>query len=78
MAIIPEDPQSRIEEWLALIAGQTGIDVEEPQSRVEKWLAYIAEKGGGGSWDGVLTDRTTGKKYTLFMDNGKVGVEEVV
>lgn len=77
MAIIPEDPQSRIEEWLALIAGQTGIDVEEPQSRVEKWLAYIAEKGGSAT-DVVLEDRTTGKKYKLFMDKGKVGVEEVV
>ena len=56
MSVTPETPQSRIEKWLAVLAGVEGITPEEPQSRVEKWLAYIAENGGGGS--GGTTDHT--------------------
>lgn len=48
MSELPETPQSREEEWLALIAGMEGIEPGAPISRVEKWLAYIAENGGGG------------------------------
>ena len=47
MSVTPEAPQSRNEEWLAVIAGIAGIEPEEPQSRIEKWLAYIAEHGAG-------------------------------
>jgi len=47
MSITPETPQSREEQWLAVIAGIAGIEPEEPQSRIEKWLAYIAEHGAG-------------------------------
>lgn len=42
MSVTPETPQSREEEWLAVIAGIAGIEPEEPQSRIEKWLAVIA------------------------------------
>ena len=47
MSVTPEIPQSREEEWLAVIAGIAGIEPEAPQSRIEKWLAYIAEHGLG-------------------------------
>lgn len=56
MSELPEAPQSRVEEWLAVIAGMEGIEPEPPQSRVEKWLAYIAEHGGGGSGGGTAAD----------------------
>ena len=55
MSVTPETPQSRIEKWLAAIAGVEGVDLEEPQSRIEKWLAVIYEQGGGG---GGTTDHT--------------------
>ena len=48
MSVTPEPPQSRIEKWLALLAGMEGIEPEEPQSRIELWLAYIYENGSGG------------------------------
>ena len=48
MSVTPETPQSRIENWLAAIAGVEGVELEEPQSRIEKWLAVIYEQGGGG------------------------------
>ena len=55
MSVTPETPQSRIEKWLAVLAGVEGIEPEEPQSRIEKWLAYIAENGSGG---GGTSDHT--------------------
>ena len=55
MSELPEVPQSRVEEWLAVIAGMEGVEPEQPQSRVEKWLAYIAEHGGG-SGGGTAAD----------------------
>ena len=44
---LPE-PASRKEQYLATIAGMTGIDLPEPASRIEEYLAAIAENGGGG------------------------------
>ena len=55
MSVTPETPQSRIEKWLALLAGMEGVEPEEPQSRLELWLAYIAENGSGG---GGTSDHT--------------------
>lgn len=42
-----DNPESRSEEYLAAIAGMTGLDLQPPLSRIEKSLAYIAEHGGG-------------------------------
>lgn len=40
---LPEAPQSRTEQYLAKIAGQTASLPEAPGSRVEQYLDYIAE-----------------------------------
>lgn len=42
---LPEAPNSRSEQYLAKIAGQTGPLPEAPRSRVEQYLDYIAENG---------------------------------
>lgn len=43
------DIHSRVEAWLAFIAGEADEPPEPPRSRVEWWLKYIADNGGGGS-----------------------------
>lgn len=46
---LPDKPLSRKEEYLAVIAGQAGVQKpERPLSRTEEYLDYIAENGGGG------------------------------
>ena len=38
----PEEPLSRLEQYLAFIAGDTSIELPAPASLCEQWLAYIA------------------------------------
>lgn len=46
---LPDKPLSRKEEYLAVIAGQAGVQKpDRPLSRTEEYLDYIAENGGGG------------------------------
>lgn len=63
MAQIPEKPLTRIEQYLAFIAGQGAKLPAKAVSRVEKYLAYIAENGvtGGGADNGdntIVADST--------------------
>lgn len=45
---LPEQPISRIEQYLSNIAGENTALPEAPISRIEQYLDYIAENGGGG------------------------------
>lgn len=69
MADLPEEPQSREEQYLAGIAGQDVVLPEQPESRKEQYLAYIAENGGGGG----------GTSYTagdgIEITNNKISVD---
>lgn len=38
----PEEPLSRLEQYLAFIAGDTSIELPAPASLCEQWLAYVA------------------------------------
>ena len=49
---LPE-PASREDEYLATIAGMTGITVPQPASRKEEYLYAIATNGGGGGGGGT-------------------------
>ena len=50
---IPENPQSRSEQYLNAIAtGDNSGLPEFPQSRMEQYLEVIAQNGGGGSSGG--------------------------
>ena len=52
---IPENPQSRSEQYLNAIAtGDNSGLPEFPQSRMEQYLEVIAQNGGGGGGGGVL------------------------
>jgi hypothetical protein len=52
---IPENPQSRSEQYLNAIAtGDNSGLPEFPQSRMEQYLEVIAQNGGGSSGGGVL------------------------
>ena len=52
---IPENPQSRSEQYLNAIAtGDNSGLPEFPQSRMEQYLDVIAQNGGGGSSGGAL------------------------
>lgn len=75
--ITVEDVQSRIEAFLANIAGMDGVELPEPQSRVENWLALIVYKIISGEFGYFIVDETSGKKYKLGMRDGKLFVEEV-
>lgn len=66
---LPE-PASRKEQYLATIAGMTGIDLPEPASRIEEYLAAIAENGGGGG--GIEVVQTTGQSTTAVMSQKAV------
>ena len=74
MSELPEAPQSRVEEWLAVIAGMEGVEPEPPQSRVEKWLAYIAENGGGSTAADVAYDNT---ESGLTAENVQDAIDEL-
>ena len=52
---IPENPQSRSEQYLNAIAtGDNSGLPEFPQSRMEQYLEVIAQNGGGSSGGGAL------------------------
>lgn len=72
MSVTPETPQSRIEKWLAAIAGVEGVDLEEPQSRIEKWLAVIYEQGGGGGTSNhtELSNRDAAEQHPMSAITG--------
>ena len=55
-------PESREEQYLAVIAGITGVQLpEKPESRIEAYLEYIATHGsGGGGALPVATENTLG------------------
>lgn len=38
----PEEPLSRLEQYLAFIAGDTSVELPAPASLCEQWLAYVA------------------------------------
>lgn len=62
-------PASRREQYLANIAGMTGVEIPQPASRIEEYLYYIAENGGGG---GVEVVQSTGQSTTAVMSQKAV------
>jgi hypothetical protein len=70
--------QGRINRLSVLCIDAYGVAVKNGfKGTVEEWLASLkGEKGDPGEGTD-LTDRTTGKKYALFVDNGKLMMEEV-
>ena len=70
MSELPE-PASRKEQFLATIAGATGIDLPEPASREEQFLEAIAENGGGGG-GGVTVVQELGQSTTAVMSQKAV------
>ena len=52
---LPDNPQSRSEQYLNAIAtGDNSGLPASPESRMDQYLDYIAKNGGGGSGGGVL------------------------
>lgn len=63
---IPENPQSRSEQYLNAIAtGDNSGLPEYPQSRMEQYLEAIAQNGGGSSGGGVLAVHVDGSTGAL-------------
>lgn len=75
---LPE-PASRKEQYLATIAGMTGIDLPKPASRIEEYLAAIAENGGGGGGGGTsdFNDLSNRPKYNGTTMDGNTNIPEV-
>lgn len=79
---IPENPQSRSEQYLNAIAtGDNSGLPEFPQSRMEQYLDVIAQNGGGGGGGGVLVvnlsenyvcDKTAGEMLAAMETVGVV------
>ena len=62
---IPENPQSRSEQYLNAIAtGDNSGLPEFPQSRMEQYLDYIAQNGGGGGASALFITVTQTKEGT--------------
>ena len=69
---IPENPQSRSEQYLNAIAtGDNSGLPEFPQSRMEQYLEVIAQNGGGGGGGGgvlVVNASTDEAGTTITLD----------
>ena len=71
---IPENPQTRSEQYLDAIAtGDTSGIPEYPQCRMEQYLDYIAKNGGSGGGGGgggvlVVTAETDTETSTSTLD----------
>lgn len=72
-------PASREEEYLATIAGMTGIELPTPASRKEEYLNAIAQNGGGGGGGGTtnFNDLTNRPKYNGTTMDGNTNIPEV-
>ena len=57
--------------------GDYGVWVGEDKPESDQCQVWINPNGSGTGSGSALTDRTTGKKYTLYVDNGKLMMEEV-
>lgn len=49
MAKLPDDPTTRLERYLARLAGQDVTIPDTPITRIECYLAYLIENGGGAA-----------------------------
>lgn len=77
--MIPEgtvyNAMGRINRISVLCIDAYGVAVRNGfEGTVEEWLASLKGDPGEGA---NMEDRTTGKTYTLYMDNGKLYMEEV-
>ena len=61
-------PASRKEQYLANIAGMTGVELPQPASRTEEYLYYIAENGGGGGGGGSVQYYTNAELEELWEE----------
>lgn len=84
---LPDRPLSRKEEYLAVIAGQAGVQKpDRPLSRTEEYLDYIAENGSGGGGgtsgfttlelvmnpnDGTISTTKTAREIISLYTSGK-------
>ena len=67
--------QGRINRLSVLCIDAYGVAVRNGfKGTEEEWLASL--KGDAGDGTGMY-DRSTGKKYSLYVDNGKLYMEEV-
>ena len=68
----------RINRLSVLCIDAYGVAVKNGfEGTVEEWLASLKGEKGDPGEGSSFTDRTTGKKYQLYVDNGKLAMEEV-
>ncbi len=68
----------RINRLSVLCIDAYGVAVKNGfEGTVEEWLASLKGEKGDPGEGASMEDRTTGKTYSLYMDNGKLYMEEV-
>lgn len=61
---LPDNQLTRIEQYLAKIAGLDAVLPDVPLTRIEQYLDYIAKNGGGASGDYPLVKSYTAESAT--------------
>lgn len=70
MAKLPDDPTTRLERYLARLAGQDVSIPDTPITRIECYLAYLIENGGGaaapnaGAHNAIFRGKSLGSSFT--------------
>lgn len=70
MAKLPDNPNTRLERYLARLAGQDVSIPDTPINRIECYLAYLIENGGGaaapgaGGHNSVFRGKNLGSSFT--------------
>lgn len=75
MAKLPDNPNTRLERYLARLAGQDVSIPDTPITRIECYLAYLIENGGGaaapnaGGHNSVFRGKNLGATFTEAQVN---------
>lgn len=70
MAKLPDNPNTRLERYLARLAGQDVSIPDTPINRIECYLAYLIENGGGaaapnaGAHNAIFRGKSLGTSFT--------------
>lgn len=70
MAKLPDNPNTRLERYLARLAGQDVSIPDTPITRIECYLAYLIENGGGvaapnaGAHNAIFRGKSLGSTFT--------------
>lgn len=63
---LPDEPHTRLETYLAKLAGQNVTIPDTPISRIECYLEYLCENGGGGGGGGFTPSPSAGGHNGIF------------